>query len=170
MSTSNMAFRVLDVLATRSSAKSRPLHERQETEVRVANETRMAVPFHPLSSPRWKPAAEFQSDPPGVQFILSLFGGLNHRGEAPHQVQFSCRALFSRRNYSHDSIDLALFAGATDGFRKVLNHHNCESATAHRRCRGELNLVKRAYLRGQADKLASLEDRLLTQSLQPFVI
>src|ERR1700730_2720201 len=56
---------------------------------------------------------------------------------------FSCRVLFSPENFARwkrilrehpgallhfDSIDLGLYAGATNGFRKVLNHHNCESA------------------------------------------
>jgi len=87
----------------------------------------------------------------------------------------SCHALFSGRTFSRwrqilrehpgallhfDSIDLALFAGAASSFRKVLNHHNCESAMAYRRARGESNPLKRAYLRVQADKLATLERSL----------
>lgn len=84
----------------------------------------------------------------------------------------SCRALFSRENLSRwkeilrehpgallhfDSIDLALFASAANGFRKVLNHHNCESAMACRRARGASNPLKRTYLRMDADRLAKLE-------------
>jgi glycosyltransferase involved in cell wall biosynthesis len=87
-------------------------------------------------------------------------------------VPFSCRALFSQRNYRRwekilrqspealvhfDSIDLALFATAMNGYRKVLNHHNCESAMAYRRAQRESNWFKRVYLRLQADKLARLE-------------
>jgi polysaccharide biosynthesis protein PslH len=85
---------------------------------------------------------------------------------------FSCRARYSRqlllqwesklaRNAGAllhvDSIDLALFANATDGFRKVLNHHNCESAMAYRSAEGEPNPVKKAYLWLQARKLENLE-------------
>ena len=61
------------------------------------------------------------------------------------RAPFSCRALFSRENLLRwektlgehsgalvrlDSIDLAMFAGAANGSRKVLNHHNCESQLA----------------------------------------
>jgi glycosyltransferase involved in cell wall biosynthesis len=60
-----------------------------------------------------------------------------------------------------DSIDLALFAASfgdrAAGFRKVLNHHNCESAMAERRAENEPNPLKRIYLRSQARKLARLE-------------
>jgi polysaccharide biosynthesis protein PslH len=85
---------------------------------------------------------------------------------------FSCRALCSGRLQSQwertlakhagallhvDSIDLALFTGATNGFQKVLNHHNCESAMAYRRAQREANPVKKAYLRLQAQKLADME-------------
>ena len=57
----------------------------------------------------------------------------------------------------YDSIDLGLFANTATGFRKVLNHHNCESAMAHRRARREPNPVKKGYLWLQARKIASLE-------------
>ena len=88
------------------------------------------------------------------------------------QAPFSCRALFSRENLLRwkktlgehsgalvhlDSIDLALFAGAANGFRKVLNHHNCESAMAYRWAQRERNPFKKAYLRLQARKLENLE-------------
>jgi glycosyltransferase involved in cell wall biosynthesis len=56
-----------------------------------------------------------------------------------------------------DSIDLALFADRAAGFRKVLNHHNCESAMAERRAEKEPNPLKKIYLRSQARKLARLE-------------
>jgi polysaccharide biosynthesis protein PslH len=59
-----------------------------------------------------------------------------------------------------DSIDLALFAGAAPGFRKVLNHHNCESAMAERRAAKEHNLLKKVYLQSQARKLARLESAI----------
>jgi len=62
-----------------------------------------------------------------------------------------------------DSIDLALYAPAARGFRKVLNHHNCESAMAERRAEKEPNPLKRAYLRQQARKLRRLEQRLCHQ-------
>ena len=85
---------------------------------------------------------------------------------------FSCRALCSRRllaRWEHklarhagallhmDSIDLALFANATNGFRKLLNHHNCESQLAFRRAQREPNLFKKAYLQLEARKLAQQE-------------
>jgi polysaccharide biosynthesis protein PslH len=88
------------------------------------------------------------------------------------QAPFSCRALGSRENLLRwkktlgehpgalvhvDSIDLALFAGAANGFRKVLNHHNCESAMAYRRAQREPNPINKAYLWLQARKLAQLE-------------
>lgn len=56
-----------------------------------------------------------------------------------------------------DSPDLAFFAKAADGFRKVLNHHNCESAMAERRAQLEPNPIKRFYLRDQAIKLREVE-------------
>src|SRR5438552_8833592 len=56
-----------------------------------------------------------------------------------------------------DSIDLALFAEEATRFRKVLNHHNCESAMAERRADREPNRVKKLYLKSQAGKLARLE-------------
>ncbi|HVB34920.1 MAG TPA: glycosyltransferase family 4 protein [Patescibacteria group bacterium] len=59
-----------------------------------------------------------------------------------------------------DAIDLALFAGAADGFRKVLNHHNCESALLSRRAARETNLLKRKYLELEAGKLARWERKL----------
>jgi glycosyltransferase involved in cell wall biosynthesis len=62
-----------------------------------------------------------------------------------------------------DSLDLGMFARSLDGFRKVLNHHNCESAMAERRAHRETNPLKRAYLRLHAGKLADLERRLCHQ-------
>jgi glycosyltransferase involved in cell wall biosynthesis len=59
-----------------------------------------------------------------------------------------------------DSIDLALYFPPARGFRKVLNHHNCESAMAERRAEKEPNPLKRAYLRQQARKLKRLEDEV----------
>lgn len=59
-----------------------------------------------------------------------------------------------------DSPDLALFATGASNFRRVLNHHNCESAMAHRRARVEPNPIKRAYLKSQVQKLARLEEEL----------
>ena len=56
-----------------------------------------------------------------------------------------------------DSIDLGLYANDTTGFRKVLNHHNCESAMANRRARQEPNPIKKAYLWYEAKKIARLE-------------
>jgi glycosyltransferase involved in cell wall biosynthesis len=56
-----------------------------------------------------------------------------------------------------DSIDLARLAPAAAGFRKILNHHNCESAMAERRAEAEANPVKKLYLHSQAQKLAKLE-------------
>ncbi|MBZ5544877.1 MAG: glycosyltransferase family 4 protein [Acidobacteriia bacterium] len=56
-----------------------------------------------------------------------------------------------------DSIDLALYLPPAARFKKVLNHHNCESAMAERRAEKEPNPLKRAYLRQQARKLRRLE-------------
>jgi len=56
-----------------------------------------------------------------------------------------------------DSIDLTKYLPAAHGFRRVLNHHNCESAMAERRAEIEANAVKKAYLRSQARKIAKLE-------------
>ena len=59
-----------------------------------------------------------------------------------------------------DAIDLGLYASAADGFRKVLNHHNCESAMARRRAEAEPHAAKKALLSLQADKLERLEKKL----------
>jgi polysaccharide biosynthesis protein PslH len=111
---------------------------------------------------------------------------------------FSCRALFSKSISerfhglldSHpdallhfDSIDLAFYANSAASFRKVLNHHNCESAIAHRQAANEKNPVQKRYLELQAAKLAAEErslcasfdmntvvseqDRQLLQKIQP---
>lgn len=89
-----------------------------------------------------------------------------------HKLPYSCRAFWSpgldarwrRKLAAHpgalvhfDSSDLALYAASAKGFRKVLNHHNCESAMARRRAEKELNPLKRAYLRREARKLERLE-------------
>jgi glycosyltransferase involved in cell wall biosynthesis len=59
-----------------------------------------------------------------------------------------------------DSIDLALYFPPAAAFKKVLNHHNCESAMAERRAHKEGNPLKKAYLWHQARKLRRLEARL----------
>jgi len=94
------------------------------------------------------------------------------------QAPFTCRMLWSEKLVvkwrrvlekhpgallHFDSLDLALFAEGLGDFRKVLNHHNCESAMADRRARMEPSPVKRAYLRLHASKLAKLESRLCHQ-------
>ena len=56
-----------------------------------------------------------------------------------------------------DSIDLGLFVPSTKGFRKVLNHHNCESAMALRRAQREPNRLKKAFLALQARELRRME-------------
>ena len=56
-----------------------------------------------------------------------------------------------------DSIDLALYIAAIGRLRKVLNHHNCESALALRRAAQETNPVRRRFLQTEAWKLARLE-------------
>jgi glycosyltransferase involved in cell wall biosynthesis len=56
-----------------------------------------------------------------------------------------------------DAIDLALFAETTNGFRKVLNHHNCESALLLRRADREANPLKKKYLQFEARKLVRWE-------------
>jgi glycosyltransferase involved in cell wall biosynthesis len=59
-----------------------------------------------------------------------------------------------------DSIDLGMFAPAAEGFRKALNHHNCESAMAYRRAEKESNPLKKAYLWHQARKVERMERAL----------
>jgi glycosyltransferase involved in cell wall biosynthesis len=59
-----------------------------------------------------------------------------------------------------DTIDLGAYADAANGFRRVLNHHNCESQLAFRRAYGEPNVLKKAYLLLEAKKLARLEESL----------
>jgi len=88
------------------------------------------------------------------------------------QDPYGCRSFWSRRLTARwqqtlqrhegallhfDSIDLAMFAGAANGFRKVLNHHNCESAMTYRRAQREPNSVKKAFLYSLARKLGRLE-------------
>ncbi len=88
------------------------------------------------------------------------------------RVPYGCRSFWSRdleaqwraalRRHQgalihFDSIDLALFVDAAAGFRKVLNHHNCESAMSQRRAQNERNPVGKIYLRSQSHKLARIE-------------
>lgn len=56
-----------------------------------------------------------------------------------------------------DSSDLAFFTDSAANFRKVLNHHNCESTMADRRAQLERNPLKKLYLRAQAQKLEDAE-------------
>jgi polysaccharide biosynthesis protein PslH len=114
------------------------------------------------------------------------------------KAPFSCRALFSRPILARwkqllnahadallhfDSIDLALYADSANGFRKVLNHHNCESAMTYRQAGNERNPLRKKYMQLQATKLADSErslcaafdvntvvsdqDRKLLQVIQP---
>jgi glycosyltransferase involved in cell wall biosynthesis len=91
------------------------------------------------------------------------------------RTPFTCRALWSpqlaerwqRTLQEHsgallhfDSADLALFAPAARGFRKLLNHHNCESEMAYRRAEVETHPLKKTYHQMQARKLARLEGDL----------
>jgi glycosyltransferase involved in cell wall biosynthesis len=91
---------------------------------------------------------------------------------------YGCRALWSTelgRRWSatlgnhpeallhFDSIDLALYLPPASGHRKVLNHHNCESAMAERRAQKEPNPIKKAYLWHQARKLRRLEESICHQ-------
>ena len=91
---------------------------------------------------------------------------------------FSCRALLSPAALARwtnllnahpdalvhlDSIDLALYADAARSHRKVLNHHNCESAMAYRQAAKETNPVQRQYVKLQAAKLEA-EERALCAS------
>jgi glycosyltransferase involved in cell wall biosynthesis len=62
-----------------------------------------------------------------------------------------------------DSIDLARYFPQVVRFRKVLNHHNCESAMMERRAQKEPNPAKRLYLWHQSRKLGQLEARLCHQ-------
>lgn len=88
---------------------------------------------------------------------------------------FSCRALFSKAILARwerllsahpaallhfDSIDLALYADAAKDFRKVLNHHNCESAMTYRQAVNEKNPIQKKYMQLQAARLASAERSL----------
>jgi glycosyltransferase involved in cell wall biosynthesis len=59
-----------------------------------------------------------------------------------------------------DAPDLSQFFNEARGFRKVLNHHNCESAMAARRAEQESNPIKRLYLRSHSLKLERLERRI----------
>jgi len=114
------------------------------------------------------------------------------------RLPFSCSTLFSKnilRRWEQllqvhpeallhfDSIDLALYSQAAGNFRKVLNHHNCESALTHRQAQSEGNLIHKKYLLIQAAKLVRAErvfcskfainlvvsepDRQLFQVIQP---
>lgn len=56
----------------------------------------------------------------------------------------------------YDSPDVGLFQAAP-GFRKILNHHNCESALIERQAEAESNFFKKFYLRMYARKQAGLE-------------
>ena len=62
-----------------------------------------------------------------------------------------------------DSIDLALFAGAARTFRKVLNHHNCESAMVKRRAQLEHHPIKKRFLQAEAAKLEQLERAICSE-------
>lgn len=62
-----------------------------------------------------------------------------------------------------DSPDLALFAPAAADFRRVLNHHNCESAMAFRRAEQEPGVLRKLYLRREAEKMARVESELCPQ-------
>ena len=95
-----------------------------------------------------------------------------------YQHPYGCRALWSPelgRRWAavldkhpealihFDSIDLALYLPPAAQHRKVLNHHNCESAMAERRAQMEPNPLKKAYLWQQARKLRRLEETLCHQ-------
>jgi len=62
-----------------------------------------------------------------------------------------------------DSPDLALFVPSASSYRKLLNHHNCESAMAARRAENEPHPLKRMYLWPQAYKLARVEAEMCHQ-------
>lgn len=62
-----------------------------------------------------------------------------------------------------DAIDLALYFPPAAHFKKVLNHHNCESAMAERRAEKETSLPRRLYMRQQAAKLKRLEQQACHQ-------
>ena len=95
-----------------------------------------------------------------------------------YRPPYGCRAIWSRELEAawkqiladnpqalvhYDSIDLALYSEGSTGFRSVLNHHNCESAMAHRRAEKEPNPVKKVFLWDQARKLERLEERICHQ-------
>ncbi len=58
-----------------------------------------------------------------------------------------------------DSIDLGVYAASVGG-RRVLNHHNCESAMLERRAQMAQNPAAKVYLKGQAHRLARFEAEL----------
>lgn len=114
----------------------------------------------------WEPPYSWK----GVRWQVELLRS------AALRAPFSCRARYSaqlgrkwqRTLARHpgaivhiDAIDLAMFVPATDGFRRVLNHHNCESVLAFRRSETETNPVRKAYLRLEASKLAQWERAML---------
>lgn len=56
-----------------------------------------------------------------------------------------------------DTISLAPFSSIVDGYRKVLNHHNIESAMMTRRASNESNILKKAYMYLEGYKIRSYE-------------
>lgn len=91
---------------------------------------------------------------------------------AASRVPFTCRPLYSKKLHRRweetlarhpgallhfDAIDLGLYAESANDFRKVLNHHNCESQLLQRRAERETNPLKKKYLLLEAQKLARWE-------------
>ncbi len=100
--------------------------------------------------------------------------GMNLPGRYP----FGCRARWSPQLAARwqnvleknpgalihfDSIDLAPYFPPATAFRKVLNHHNCESAMARRRAQLEPSFLKRKLLEIEASKIEGLEKQLCAQ-------
>jgi glycosyltransferase involved in cell wall biosynthesis len=95
-----------------------------------------------------------------------------------HRAPFGCQAVWSPGlnarwqdilrlhpdAFLHfDASDLALFVPAAKNRKKVLNHHNCESAMTCRRAQKETNPLKKTYLWHQARKVAHVEHEICHQ-------
>jgi len=116
----------------------------------------------------WDPPYRWQGARWWAQLMLSPFYRHPHGSRALWSPELGRRwegvlAQHPGALVHFDSIDLALYFPPARGFRKVLNHHNCESAMAERRAEKEPNPLKRAYLRQQARKLKRLEQEVCHQ-------
>ncbi len=145
------SFEVSLVALNVQGASSGQVAEYKEALGSYCDEVEIWDPPYPWKGPRWH-----------AELVRS----------AASRVPFTCRPLYSKRlrhrweeilarhsgSLVHvDAIDLALYAQSANGFRKVLNHHNCESQLLQRRAERETNPLKRKYLLLEAQKLARWE-------------